>query len=147
MNIRSLPPTLLVLLAAMFASPAPAAADDPPADDGVFVEGSRYSAVLYPGQGAWRLLQMNGGSLRLQVRDECRAGTAPPHGLWLLTRDALGRPQLLAPSATPLPPGHPGRIALVPCGEPLPEQRPALAVPESLLGWLGQHSGVIYVTR
>src|SRR5690606_30198807 len=120
---------------------------EPPADGGGFVEGSRYSAGLHPRAGAWRLLRLAADPVRLQVPQSCHAGDAPPPGLWLLTRDAADRPQLLAFSSTPLPADHPGEVALVPCDQPLPEDRPALAVPDALVDWLGQHSGAIYVTR
>ncbi|KAA2285045.1 hypothetical protein [Arenimonas fontis] len=138
---------LPILYAGLIAPPAAAAPVEPPADDAVFVEGSRYSAVLHPRRGAWRLLGPNGEDLQLRVRESCRAGLAPPRGLWLLTRDRAGRPQLLAPSSTPLPPGHPGEVLLVPCDQTLPADRPALAVPTALVEWLDRHSGAIYVTR
>ncbi|HLU13898.1 MAG TPA: hypothetical protein VKZ64_08090 [Arenimonas sp.] len=146
MNHRPAFLSSLSLLSALALSPL-ALAQDPPADDGVFVEGSRYSAVLHPGAGAWRLMRLDGDTVRLQVPQSCHAGDAPPPGLWLLTRDAADRPQLLAFSSTPLPADHPGEVALVPCDQPLPEDRPALAVPDALVDWLGQHSGAIYVTR
>ena len=81
---------------------------------------------------------------RLRLAEACRAGPTPPPGLWLLSQDANGRPQLVAPSATPLPAGHPGRIALVGCGD---AEAGALVVPDALADWLKQHSGAIYVTR
>lgn len=116
----------------------------PPADDAVFVEGSRYDAVLSASRGDWRLLPLTGSDLRLRLSGPCRAGVAPPPGLWLLSQDADGRPELIAPSATPLPAGHPGRIPLVGCGD---DGADGLPVPAALADWLQQHSGAIYVTR
>lgn len=137
-----------LLLAALLFSPlATHAAAAPVADDAIFVEGARYSAVLNRGAGTWRLLPATGGDLKLRVAPDCRAGTMPPRGLWLLTRDSQGRPELIAPSATPLPPGHGGHIRLVDCGRPIARGEPALAVPAGLVDWLQQHSGVIYVAQ
>ncbi len=139
---RSLILSLLLAVAA-----GPVAAGEPAADDGIFVEGSRYSAVLEPGAARWRLLPADGADLSLRVRPDCRAGRPPPPGLWLLTRDAQGRPALLAPSATVLPAGHSGQVALVACGQALPAGQPALQVPADILQWLDQRSGVVYVAR
>lgn len=134
-----------LLLAALLslAGLAPASAA-PPADEDIFVEGSRYDAVFVASRGYWRLLPLTGADVRLRVADACRTGPTPPPGLWLLTQDAAGRPQLVAPSATPLPAGHPGRIPLVGCGD---ADSVALAVPQALADWLRHHSGAIYVTR
>lgn len=119
----------------------------PAADDAVFVEGARYSAVLSRGANAWRLLPAAGGELRLNVAEHCRAGQAPPRGLWLLTLDDRGRPQLVAPSATPLPAGHPGHIRLVGCDQPVAAGETTLALPPGLIAWLQQNSGTIYVAH
>ena len=119
----------------------------PPADDGIFVEGARYDAVLDPHAGVWRLLSPSGPERRLRVADRCLGGALPPAGLWLLTREDDGDPLLVALSSTPLPPGHSGRIAVVDCGPhaPLPDAE-AIAVPPGLRAWLQQHTGTVYVT-
>lgn len=122
-----------------------AAATPPPADESVFVEGTRYGAVLDADNHRWRLLPVQGRDVRLQVAEHCREGQAPPQGLWLLSRDAFGRATLVAPSATPLPPGHPGQVWLVPCGTRLPAGTPALSLPASLIDWLDQHGHAVYV--
>lgn len=132
---------LATLLSLAGLAPASAA---PPADEAIFVEGSRYDAVLDARRGDWRLLPLTGAEVRLHLSGHCRGDAAPPPGLWLLSRDAQGRPELVAPSATPLPAGHSGRIALVGCDEPVSG---GLPVPEALADWLVQHSGAIYVTR
>lgn len=134
-----------LLLATLVAGTAGAAS--PAADEAIFVEGTRYDAVLSQANRTWRLLPAAGAALSLQVAPDCRQGSIPPRGLWLLTRDQWGHPQLLAPSATPLPSGHPGRIRLVACSQSSPGREPALALPEGVLAWLQQNSGAIYVGR
>jgi hypothetical protein len=137
---------LTALLSLSLVSPAvPAAA--PAADEAVFVEGARYSAVLSRGANAWRLLPAAGGELRLNVAEHCRSGQSPPRGLWLLTVDGQGRPQLVAPSATPLPEGHPGHIRVVDCDQATTPGEAALALPPGLIAWLQQNSGTIYVAH
>ncbi len=137
---------LTTLLFLSLASPAVPAAV-PAADEAVFVEGARYNAVLSRGANAWRLLPAAGGELRLNVAEHCRGGQLPPRGLWLLTVDGRGRPLLVAPSATPLPAGHPGHIRLVGCDQPINAREAALALPPGLIAWLQQNSGTIYVAH
>lgn len=132
-----------LLLASLATGQAGAAA--PAADEAIFVEGARYDAVLSQASRTWRLLPASGNALRLQVSPDCQLGAAPPRGLWLLTRDQWGRPELVAPSATPLPRGHSGHIRLVACGQPALGREPALALPDGVLAWLQQNSGSIYV--
>ncbi len=114
------------------------------ADDAVFVEGARYDAVFDGRAGRWRLLDSDGRDVAVRVSDRCRGGALPPPGLWLLTRDAAGQPELQAFSATPLPAGHPGRVALASCGDTPAD---ALPLPAGVLAWLQDQSGVIHVGR
>ncbi len=134
------------LMLSLLLTPLAAPALVPVADDAVFVEGARYNAVLDARAGAWRLLPAEGPELRLRVSGRCLNDTVPPPGLWLLSHDDRGRPELVAVSSTPLPAGHPGRVAMVDCGPhaPLPGSA-AIAVPPGLMAWLNQHSGSIYV--
>lgn len=139
---------IFALLTALLAGhPAPSQAATPAADEAVFVEGTRYDAVFNGPARRWRLLPAQGPELRLRVADTCHLGSAPPPGLWLVTRDGNGRPTLVAPSATTLPPGHPGQVRLLDCDEAATGPLPALAVPRVLLDWLSEHSGSIYVAR
>ena len=136
----------LMIASLLALSTLPGIAAEPAADEAVFVEGARYDAVLHRQEQRWRLLPAEGGDLRLRESGRCLDGALPPRGLWLLTRDAEGQATLVAPSATPLPPGHPGQLRLVGCGQALPAGLPAMAVPETLVEWLAEHSGAIYVT-
>ena len=69
--MKRLPNFLLPALLAigLAASSAAGAMVTPPADDGVFVEGTRYDAVLDPHTGTWRLLDADGPGRRLRVAD------------------------------------------------------------------------------
>ncbi len=139
--------TLALLTALLSTHPVCAEARAPVADEAVFVEGTRYDAVYNGPARRWRLLPAEGRDVKLRIAESCDLGTAPPPGLWLLTRDAQGQPTLVAPSATALPDGHPGRVRLLDCNQAQPDALPALAVPRALLDWLSDNSGSIYVAR
>lgn len=108
----------------------------------VYQAGGQYTAVLNSNHSQWRLLPSDGQDFAINVDDSCRSGSAVPAGLWLLTRDAAGRPELLAPSQTLLPAGHSGHIPLVSCTD---DNSQALAVPASLIEWLADTTGAVYV--
>lgn len=142
---RLMPYLLLSVL--LTGLPAATAAATPAADEAIFVEGSRYDAVFNSDLNRWRLLPARGRAMNLRVAASCHGGSPPPPGLWLLTRDADDRPVLVAPSATALPAGHPGRVRVLPCDQADADALPALAVPEPIIEWLSTHSGTIYVPR
>jgi len=108
----------------------------------VYQAGSQYTAVLNSNNSQWNLLPSDGQDFAIKVEASCRSGSTVPAGLWLLTRDAAGRPELLAPSQTQLPAGHSGHIPLVSCTD---DNSQALAVPASLIEWLGDNTGAVYV--
>lgn len=108
----------------------------------VYQAGSQYTAVLNSINSQWRLLPSDGQDFAIQLDNHCHSSTAIPAGLWLLTRDADGKPELLAPSQTVLPAGHSGHIPVVSCSD---DQNNALALPASLIQWLGDNTGAIYV--
>jgi hypothetical protein len=108
----------------------------------VYQAGGQYTAVLNSANAHWRLLPSDGQDFAIQLDHNCRSSSKIPTGLWLLTRDANGQPELLAPSQTVLPDGHSGRVPVVSCND---EQSNALAVPTSLIEWLGNNTGAIYV--
>lgn len=139
--------TLALLTAMLSVHPVASEAAAPVADEAIFVEGTRYSAVFEAPQRRWRLLSADGRDVRLRVADSCALGSAPPPGLWLLTRDGQGQPTLLAPSATALPAGHSGQVRLLDCDQAAAGPLSAMAVPRVLLDWLSEHSGSVYVAR
>lgn len=108
----------------------------------VYQDGSQYTAVLDSHNAQWRLLPSDGQDFAIQLEQSCKSTADVPAGLWLLTRDADGKPELLAPSQTLLPAGHSGHIAVVACNE---AQANALAVPASLIEWLSDNTGAVYV--
>lgn len=138
-------PRLALLAALAPALPLPANAVGHPPDESMFVPGARYDAVFHRLANRWRLLPAAGADVKLKVAEHCGGGDTPPPGLWLLTRDAAG-PVLVAPSSTPLPEGHPGRVHLLDCGAAPSAGGPALHLPRPLLDWLAEHSGSIHVT-
>lgn len=135
------------LLSSLFAlALSTAAAANAPADSlrPVFVEGGQYTAVLDQGRQAWRLLPADGVDLAVSAVEACEPGSRLPEGIWLLTRDAEGRPTLSAPSVTALPAGHPEQVALRACGDADGEGL-FVAAPQGLIDWLGYNTGAIYV--
>lgn len=138
----------LTLSTAALAAPAPqpAAPEAPMAELPVLA--SQYNAVLSTRAGRWQLFDHEGPRLQFEANG-CRSSALLPPGLWLLTRDAEGQPVLVAPSATPLPAGHSGQIAIRPCGSLQEGRDPASSVqlPEPLIATLEQHASAILIAR
>lgn len=129
------------LAASLLASLAAAANTAPPAEP-VFQAGSQYTATLDQTRNQWRLQPLSGPDVLIDT-GSCATGAMVPAGVWLLVRDKLGRPELLAPSITPLPAGSSERIALRACAQAEGRQ---LAVPQPVLDLLAATSGAIYVS-
>lgn len=146
--MKTLIATLILASTAAYAmaNPSPAAVEAPLQDAPVLA--TQYSAVLHARSGQWQLFDAAGH--RLQFRAEgCPSNPYLPHGLWLLTRDAADQPELIAPSATPLPAGHDGRIALRPCGSPQEDRdvTGSLQLPAAFLATLEQHGNAILISE
>lgn len=132
----------LVALAASTGAHTYAAAN---ADEPVFIAGGQYTATLDQRTRQWRLLPMDGRDVEVaSPAGECTQGPAIPKGVWLVTRNVKGRPELLAPSVTPLPAGHSDRVQLLACGES-GDGSPSLAVPPELIEWLSARAGAVYI--
>ena len=108
----------------------------------VYQAGGEYTAVLNAGNSQWRLLPGDGQDFAIQLDKNCTSSASIPAGLWLLTRDADGKPELLAPSQTALPAGHSGHIPVIACDE---DQAKGVALPASLIEWLSDNTGAVYV--
>ncbi len=118
--------------------------DAPAAFEPVFMDG-QYTATLDQNSQHWRLLPHEGQDVEMfSPARRCANDKPIPQGVWLVTRDNLGRPELLAPSVTELPAGHPDRVQLLACGEP-GNGKPALAAPQILIDLLSERTGAIYV--
>ena len=111
------------------------------AGEAVFVPGGQYSASFDQTRNVWRFLPMNGQDVVVDA-GRCSTGAMAPVGVWLLQLDREGRPELVAPSVTPLPPGAPDHIALRACDQ---AQGRELAVPQTVLDLLALNTGAVYV--
>jgi len=103
---------------------------------------TQYSAVFEQGRGTWLLVPPAGGVLSQQGVGHCRDDRPVAPGLWLVTRDAVGLVELVAPSVTPLPAGHPDRIPLLACDS---SEAYSLHLPRALIEQLARDHGVVRV--
>jgi hypothetical protein len=127
--------TLLALIigAALSSNAIAANAAD---DESIYFDGGQYTAVFEQNAHHWRLLPMEGEDVDVTERASvCASGTHIPHGVWVVSRDASGRPQLIAPSTTILPPGFPEQLQLRACGDNTANAS-ALLVPDVVLDWI-----------
>lgn len=116
-----------------------------PKPEPVFIEGSQYTAVLHQRSHEWRVLGLDGHEIQIANAGSSCAAQAPlPDGVWLVTRDAAGKPQLLAPSVTALPKGYPDHVSLVACNETRVAGR-TLAAPSALIDLISSNAGAVYV--
>ena len=132
------------LLAAFLISATAGATGPAPfhgAPDSMYDPGSQYTASLDQTHNQWHLQPASGDDLLIDT-GTCATGTMVPAGVWLVVRDAKGRPELLAPSVTPLRRGESERVALRSCGKASGRE---LAVPQTVLDLLTERSGAIYV--
>jgi hypothetical protein len=131
----------LASLAAALLFSGVARTQTPDTTEAVYKAGSEYTATLEQSQNRWRLQPVNGQDVVIDI-GSCATGAMVPAGVWLLVIDDLGRPALLAPSATLLPAGLGDRIALRACDQARGRD---LAVPQSVLDLLTANTGAIYV--
>ena len=122
---------------AMPSAPAGQASRSQPAFD----PGNQYTATLDQTRNQWRLQPADGQDVVIDIGD-CATGATVPSGFWLLVSDSKGQPELLAPSITRLPAGHPDRVELRACDKAHGRQ---LAVPQILLDMLSANTGAIHV--
>ena len=111
----------------------------------VYFDGGQYSAALQQSAHHWHLQPILGDDVDVTDRaSSCTSGTPVPKGVWLVTRDSTGQPQLLAPSTTALPPGYPEKLQLRVCGDE-PDRQQALFVPAVVFDWINEHVGAVLI--
>ena len=113
-----------------------------PAEQPALIVDSQYSASFDQGRGSWILVPPAGGVVMQQNVGRCRDDRAISPGLWLVTRDAVGRIELVAPSVTPLPAGHPERIPVLACDS---SEADGLHLPRPLIDALLRDHGVVRI--
>lgn len=113
----------------------------------VYAEAGQYTASLSARTQSWRLSPLVGQAIDVRPGELCPHTAVPPKGMWIVGRDDSGQPQLVAPSATLLPEGHAGQVALRACDDPeLRDSRvAAYGVPRQVLQWLADQSGAVLV--
>jgi len=131
--------SILSFLLAAALTPAVAGAQTLESDAPQYIAGSQYTAELNQTTGHWRLMPANGQDVVIDT-GTCATGAVHPNGLWLLVRDASGRPELLAPSTTPLPTGSSDRIAIRSCDQAAGNE---LAVPQVVIDLLTADTGAV----
>jgi len=141
--MRALTKALLSTLLTAMLLPSGLSAATLPAEEAVFVPGGQFTATFDQTQNVWRFLPMNGQDVVVDA-GACATGAMAPVGVWLLQLDRQGRPELVAPSVTPLPAGASDHIALRACDQ---AQGRELAVPQTVLDLLATNTGAIYVAR
>ena len=129
--------TAALLPSGLLAAPLQAAAG--PADEAVFVPGGQFTASFDQTRNVWRFLPINGQDVVVDA-GTCATGAMAPVGVWLLQLDRDGRPELVAPSVTPLPAGASDHIALRACDQARGRE---LAVPQTVLDLLASNTGAV----
>ncbi len=127
-----------LLISIMFSSTAFASISS---SNPVYEAGSQYTAVLDTQDSQWHMVPRIQFDIT-QYDKHCQSNTVIPSGVWLVTRDTNGNPELIAPSQTKLPKGHSGRIPLVSCSD---KQSNGFAVSKKMIDWLSNNTGAIYV--
>lgn len=137
------------IAAALIALSASSAATAEPIETSltpVYIASSQYTAILEPSLQRWTLAPQVGSDLQIRNVTPCAHQTVPAKGLWLIGRGADGGLELVAPSATLLPEGHSGRIALRSCETAASEDGiKAYGVPDQVLDLLADNTGAVFV--
>jgi hypothetical protein len=111
----------------------------------IYITDGQYTATLQQHSHRWRLQPLRGDEVEVTDHSKMCGSTTPvPGGLWYVSRDEHGRPQLVAPSVTALPSGFPQRVALRACGE-RNDGDLALYVPAVALNWINDYVGSVLI--
>ena len=132
-----------LIATAALASGAPASAI--PTYDPIYITDGQYTATLLQHAHRWRLQPLRGDEVDVVDHSPtCGSAKPMPKGLWYVSQDEHGHPELVAPSVTALPAGFPQHVALRPCGEK-PDGNFALFVPPVALNWINDFVGTVLI--
>jgi hypothetical protein len=138
--MKALTITTLLVTAFAMSSPLAAAAEELPGHQA----GSQYTATWHQHAARWQFTPAEGEALTVTSDAGCANGNKLPTGVWLLTRDSAGQPELTAPSAVELPAGHSGSVRLVDCGQSA-DGVATVAAPRLLLDLLTASTGAVRI--
>ena len=135
----------LIALIAAGALAAGASASGKPTYEPIYITDGQYTATLKQHLHRWLLQPLRGDEVDITDHSQtCGSHTPMPKGLWYVSQDEHGRPQLVAPSVTPLPAGFPQHVALRACGEKA-DDAVALYVPPVALHWINDYVGTVLI--
>ena len=138
--------TTLTLAAALSSSAVLAQSVTP---DPAYTAENQFTATLDQSNHRWQLLPAYGQDLdiRSEACPVANNDTSPvlAEGIWVVTSDEQGRPELVAPSSIVLPEGASDSIALRPCGQAGDDS--SLSVPQALIDLLVADIGAVYVSH
>ena len=135
----------LSMLIATSALAAGAPASGTPTYEPIYITDGQYTATLQQHSHRWRLQPLRGDEVEVSDHSKaCGSSTPVPNGLWYVSQDEHGRPQLVAPSVTALPAGFPQHVALRVCGEKNNDDL-ALYVPAVALNWISDYVGSVLI--
>ncbi len=109
-----------------------------------YIAGGHYTATFHQHAGNWQYTPADGQDLNLSSADNCSVASEVPKGVWLLTSDANGDPELQAPSALNLPAGHSGSVQLVACDQAA-DGITQIVAPQLLLDLLVNSAGAVRI--
>lgn len=112
-----------------------------------YTAGIDYTATLDARDQHWELQPQAGSAQVIAGETFCPRGVEPPTGLWLVGRGENGKLELIAPSATLLPAGHSGRVAIRSCDDPELRQGlvQAYGVPSTVYDNLANEHGSVFI--
>jgi len=116
-----------------------------PTYEPLYIFDGQYTATLKQHSHRWQLQPLRGDEVEVSDHaKDCGSRQPIPNGLWIVSQDAEGKPQLVAPSVTALPAGFPQHVALRACGEKA-DGDVALYVPAVALNWINANVGSVLI--
>jgi hypothetical protein len=132
-----------LIATAALASGAPA--NGMPTYEPVYITDGQYTATLLQHSHLWRLQPLRGDEVDITDHSAaCGSNKPVPNGLWYVSQDGNGRPELVAPSVTELPAGFPQHVSLRACGEKSDGDF-VLFVPPVALNWINDFVGTVLI--